>query len=69
MDETTRTPVAEFMHGYVRLAGLEYSSERLKELEPEIATLYEDMAKMWTTSVGDAEPAVGFAVEKIYTHE
>jgi hypothetical protein len=69
MDETTRTPVAEFMRGYARLAGLEYSSERLMELEPEIATLYEDMAKMWMTSIGDAEPAVSFAVEKIYTHE
>lgn len=66
MDETIRTPVAEFMRGYVRLARLDYSPERLAELEPEIATLFEDMEKMWRTPVGDAEPAISFAVEKIY---
>jgi hypothetical protein len=69
MDETTTTPVSEFMRGYVRLARLEYSSERLTELEPEITALYEDMAKMWMTPIGDAEPALSFAVEKIYNHE
>ncbi len=69
MDETAATPVSEFMRGYVRLAGLDYSTERLRELEPEITALYEDMAKMWTTPIGDAEPALSFAVEKIYTHE
>jgi hypothetical protein len=69
MDETTKTPVAEFMRGYVRLAGLDYSPERLAELEPEIASLFEDMAKSWASPIGDAEPAISFAVEKIYTHE
>jgi hypothetical protein len=69
MDEPKQTPVAEFMRGYVRLARLDYSPERLAELEPEIATLFEDMEKMWATPVGDAEPAISFAVEKIYTHE
>lgn len=69
MDEPSATPVSEFMRGYVRLAGLEYSAERLAELEPEITALYEDMAKMWATPIGDAEPALSFAVEKIYNHE
>jgi hypothetical protein len=69
MDERTETPVSEFMRGYARLAGLEYSSERLAELEPEIAALFEDMAKSWASPVGDAEPAISFAVEKIYDHE
>jgi hypothetical protein len=65
MDERTETPVLEFMRGYARLAGL----ERLAELEPEIASLFEDMAKSWASPVGDAEPAISFAVEKIYNHE
>jgi hypothetical protein len=69
MDEPITTPVAEFMRGYVRLAGLDYTSERLTELEPEITALFEDMAKMWATPIGDAEPAISFAVEKMYNHE
>jgi Asp-tRNA(Asn)/Glu-tRNA(Gln) amidotransferase C subunit len=69
MDGPNETPVAEFMRGFARLARLEYSPERLAELEPEIAALFEDMEKMWATPVGDAEPAISFAVEKIYSHE
>lgn len=69
MDEPNGTPMAEFMRGYVRVAKLDYSPERLSELEPEITALFEDMAKLWATPVGDAEPAISFAVEKIYGHE
>jgi hypothetical protein len=68
MDKATRAMLAEYMRGYAGLAGLaglEHSSARLQELEPEVATLFEDMAKLWTIPLDDSEMAVSFAIEKV----
>jgi hypothetical protein len=65
VDDSNRTALAEYMRGYARLAGLPHSKERLKELEPEIASLFDDMAKLWAIPVEDDEMAISFAVEKV----
>jgi hypothetical protein len=65
LDKPDKTALAEYVRGYARLAGLPHSQERLKELEPEIATLFEDMAKLWAIELDGAEMAVGFVVERL----
>ena len=47
MEHPDTTALAEYVRGYARLARLPHSPERLKELEPEIGALFEDMAKLW----------------------
>ena len=68
MDQPTRAMLAEFMRGYSGLAGLTHSPDRLLELEPEIATLFEDMAMLWTIPLDGAEMAISFAIEKVDDH-
>ena len=68
MDQKATKSLAEYVRGYAGLAGLAHSPERLKELEPEVATLFEDMAKLWTIPLDGAEMAVSFAVERLDDH-
>jgi hypothetical protein len=65
LDNPDKTTLAEYLRGYAGLARLPHSPERLKELEPEIATLFEDMAKLWAIPLDGAEMAVSFAVEQL----
>lgn len=65
MDNSDTTALSEYLRGYAGLARLPHSPERLKELEPEIAALFEDMAKLWTIPVEGVEMAVSFAVEQL----
>jgi hypothetical protein len=60
--------LGEFMRGYSALAGLNHSPDRLLELEPEIATLFADMAKLWTIPLDGAEMAISLAIEKVDDH-
>ena len=69
MDQKTTAMLENYMRGYAGLTGLPHSPERLKELEPEVATLFEDMAKLWAIPLGDAEMAVDFAVERLDGHD
>ena len=55
--------VGDYIEAYSRLAGLDLSEDRLKELEPELAELFADMRKLWAIPVGEAESAIGFSVE------
>jgi hypothetical protein len=68
MDQPIRAMLAEFMRGYAALAGLQHSPDRLLELEPEVATLFEDIAKLWTIPLDGAEMAISFAIEKVDDH-
>ena len=65
MVESRRALLGEYIRTYARLAGLSHTPERLHELEPEVATLFDDMAKLWTMPLEGAEMAVSFAVEKV----
>jgi hypothetical protein len=65
VDKPNRASLAEYMRGYAGLAGLGHSPERLRELEPEIATLFGDMAKLWAIPLDGAEMAVSFAVDEL----
>jgi hypothetical protein len=56
--------VGDYLRAYSRLAGLNLSAERLKELEPEFAALYADMRKLWAIPVGETESALGFSTER-----
>jgi len=56
--------VGDYLKAYSRLAGVNLSAERLKELEPEFAALYADMRKLWAIPVGETESAVGFSIER-----
>lgn len=69
MDAQKRSALAEYMRGYSAVAGLAHSSERLEELEPEVATLFDDMATLWTIPLEGTEMAVSFAVEKLADNE
>jgi hypothetical protein len=65
LDNPDTSTLAEYLRGYAGLARLPHSPQRLKELEPEIATLFADMAKLWSIPLDGAEMAISFAVEHL----
>lgn len=62
MDESMHAQeVAAFVRGYSVLAGLGHTPERLSELAPQVAALFEALATLREIDVGGAEMAVTFS--------